>query len=170
MKANRKKRLKAEHIFSLICETLIAGQDGRFSFINVIANVRLPKIPYALGSLGIVVSFQASPGDVFDLAVEDPKRKSLFRTGDAIVEDQEMYQKFPNMVRATQVGIIAAPMKFTHEGIHHIVLRVSGRVVHREPFGVFVDPDFVPGEPKDVSNNELATLHGDSPDKQRVKR
>ena len=72
MKANRQKDLRIKHVYSVLCETLIAGKDDRFSLINTFNNVRLNTIPGALMGFGIVTGFLAPPGSRFGIAVEDP--------------------------------------------------------------------------------------------------
>jgi hypothetical protein len=124
--------------------------------------------------LGIVVGFEAKSGQRFSVALEDPNGKILFEGRDAVAQDDEMYDKFRHTVRTSQVGIVLAPIGFNTEGIHHIVLRIGGRVMHREPFGVFVDPDFGPGESSNdatipVSADASTDAPPDRPDKQRDK-
>lgn len=140
MKANRRKKLKAKHIYSIMCETLLIGRDNRLSLINVIGSIGLGSIPGTIPSLGIVSSFLASTGDAFSISVEDPKRKPLFKSGDMFVEEHHMHEVMPVAVKSTQTAVLASPVVFRSEGVHHIVLRVFGRVIHREPFWVYFDP------------------------------
>jgi uncharacterized protein DUF6941 len=140
MKADRKKKEKPKHIYTIICETLIADKDDRFSFINVIGNIKLNKLPGALSTLAIVSCFRASPGELISISIEDPGRKPLFRTQDEEVKVIPLYRDNPIAIKSTQVAIVLNPAGFHSEGVHHIVLRVGGRVLHREPFGVFVEP------------------------------
>lgn len=151
VKVDSPKKERVRHLYSLMCEMLVFGQDKRLSMINVIANIRLPKVPAGIQTLGFVCNFIAPVGDKFIVSVEDPKRVALLKTDEAPVEPSDISQQAPHIIKSTNVGLLAGPLIFRSEGIHHIVLRVGGRVIHREPFGVFVDPFLTEGQTNDAA-------------------
>ncbi len=130
-----------KHHFSLLCEYALFDRENRPSIIGVVTNVQVPQIPGAVVSLYFVASFKAPAGSKFGLELVGPDRKVIARAEEReIVKPVSGPGPSPYLQTSTTTMMEAKPALFHAEGIHYLVLRVDGRVVHREPFAVFVTP------------------------------
>jgi hypothetical protein len=138
MAASSPKPERIRHNFTALCEHAVIDRAGRVSLINVVRNVALPGIPSVLARLAIVSSFTAPIGARYYLTIEDPAKHELARSDEQEVGREEGDEASRYVQRSTQVMMIASPAVFHRDGVHAVVLKVNGKSVHREPFGVFV--------------------------------
>jgi hypothetical protein len=111
-----------------------AGQ--RTSLINVVRNVALKEVPGGI-IIFVVTSFEGGDGSNFNISIDGPRQKEIFTTGEQPIQSEPSPEsKFIQMSKTMVVRL--APIIFKREGIYHIVLRIGGKVIHREPFGVYI--------------------------------
>jgi hypothetical protein len=133
--------MPVHHVFTVLCEFAIRDAENRFSFINVINNVRLDRIPGGLASLFIGVAFTGGVTQRMSIGIEDPKKNELYRVAaDRIERPPSKLAVHSKQRYVGQVLVSIRPAIFHSEGVHHVVLRAGDRVIHREPFFVFKDP------------------------------
>jgi hypothetical protein len=128
--------MPVRHLFTHLSEFAIQDKDNRYSYINVVYNVTLDEIPGALISLFINVGFTGGEGSTYRIAVEDPNKKEVFRSHDQTVRVPTDELVRSKMRIVNNVGVILKPAVFHSEGTYYVVLRVGGKVIHREPFPV----------------------------------
>ena len=125
----------------MLCENVIQDKQDRMSFINVIQNVKLDQIPGALTQLFVVVAFECRARSTMSIVITTPENQELFTSGEFTITG-ETPANLPS-VHMRSLTIVALALKvtvFQTEGIHNVVLRQDGRVIHQEPFGVFKVP------------------------------
>jgi uncharacterized protein DUF6941 len=125
-----------EHVATLLCENVIQGSDGNFSFINTFVNIQLPEIPGGLSHLYIVVALSGEPGDTFAVTLEGPHDKTPLARGGDVIPDYPGDYDARALRKVTYSVIAVKPVRFAEEGMYFVVVRSGDRVVHREPFGV----------------------------------
>lgn len=135
-----------KHNFTVLCEHAVTDRQGRVSLINVVRNVALAEVPAAIPQLAIVSSFTGAYGLPYSVAIEGPGKREISRGSDLTVTPESGDDASKYVQRSTQVVMMWAPAVFEREGVHYIVVRVGGKVIHREPFAVFISPRPSPEE------------------------
>jgi len=144
--------MAVRHLYTHLCEFVVRDSQDKFSYINIIHNVILDRIPGALMGLFIGVGFTAAAGQKFTIALEDPRKKELFRSAEQDVPRRGDRPLDPKIIEVTNGLVLMKPAVFSMEGVHHAVLRVDDRVIHREPFSVVIAPNSSGGK-KDAGNS-----------------
>ena len=136
MTTTRKKTVR--HNFTILCDQVILDKADRPSIIGAIRNLVFDVLPGDVPRLAILVSFTASPGQKYFVAIEDPRRKELVRFDDQDVLSPSAHAdgRATHMIFETYFVANVQNARFETEGIHHVVVRVGGRTIRREPFGV----------------------------------
>jgi hypothetical protein len=125
-----------KHLYTHLSEYAIRDAEDRMSYINVIQNILLDEIPGALVSLFIGVAFTGGEGETFSVSVDDSKKKEFFRYPDQTVPPSGDDPVKRKLRRINQSLYVLRPAVFFSEGTYNVVLRVGGKVIHKEPFNV----------------------------------
>jgi hypothetical protein len=128
--------MAVRHVYTHLCEFALVDNQNRFSYINVISKIVLDEIPGALISLFIGVAFTGAEGQAAKISVEDPKKKELFQALEQTVPNSPEGAVSGGMKPTSHALIVLKPAVFQLEGTYNVVLRVGGKVIHREPFAV----------------------------------
>jgi len=128
--------MAVRHLFTHLCEFALVDNQNRFSYINIIQNVVLDEIPGALISLFIGVGFTGAEGQTARISVEDPRKTELFQALEHAVPSVSDVSKVGGMKSVSHALLILKPAVFQLGGTYNVVLRVGGKVIHREPFTV----------------------------------
>ena len=126
------------HLFTHLSEFAVRDNTNKWSYINVVQNVALDQIPGAIVSLFVSVGFTGGDGENFSVAIEDPNGSDMFRSKEEKVVAGSV--SHPLMRSSFNATLMMSPAVFLLEGVYHVVLRVSGKEIHREPFGVLKGP------------------------------
>jgi hypothetical protein len=132
----QKTPMAIRHNSTLLCEFVIQDANGRFSFINVVDNVRLPSIPGGLVSLNVAVNVTGEVGEEFSITIRDPKSKVLGRVAGQIKESDRVPASRYSQTSTTAILQIQ-PAVFHVEGVYHVVVKSGTKVLKRKAFGVF---------------------------------
>ncbi len=128
--------MAVRHVYTHLCEYAIVDKDGKTSFINIIQNIILDEFPGALISLFVGVGFTAAAGQSAKVSIEDPNGKPIFQTSEEVVPSATGGPFPRGFKHVNQVLLLLKPAVFPLEGTYNVVLRVDGKVIHREPFAV----------------------------------
>jgi hypothetical protein len=133
--------MAVRHKLTLMCEYVLVDHADRPSFINEIANVRLESLPGAVPYLNFVTQLSGAEGKTIEISIEDPTKKNLMTAEKTEIQSADKNRIISkHQISESTTCIIVSPFVFNSEGIHHIVVRVNGKTIHKEPFGVFVAP------------------------------
>jgi hypothetical protein len=129
------------HNYTLLCENVIRDVSGKLSFINVFQNVELEQTPGILAHMFVAVNLVGDPGDTYQISLDPPGKNPpltpspVEETVGELVGEARQYQQASTY---TIFGIGA--VLFVVPGVYHITLRSKGKVIHRQPFGVYTRP------------------------------
>jgi hypothetical protein len=133
------KKMSIKHVYSSFCENFILSNDGKYSIINALMNLIIETIPSVV-TVVLVVIFRAEDGANFSVRIEGPdvnNRETTDVANETVsLAGVEHRSEFELSVTVSKQLIQALHLKT--EGIHYIVLREGDKVIHKEPFGVFL--------------------------------
>jgi len=128
---------KVRHSYTMLCDQAIIDRQDRLTVVSAVRNLAFDRLPNTAHRLGVVVGFSAPAGQTYSVTIEDPRRKEIVKLGEDKSRRPEA-EDAAHVVTETAFVCNIQNATFETEGIHSIVLRVDGRVVHRSPFGVIV--------------------------------
>ena len=124
-----------KHVYTVVCEYIVIDENKKPTFVNVIRNAALSQLPGMLSTVSLVTNISNAQGKECRISLVDPSGKEVPCTI-GILEPIELRNKY--CIQSSLMGVTLAPAIFFVEGVHHIVIRVEGKIIHREPFGVFL--------------------------------
>jgi hypothetical protein len=128
---------KVRYDYTVLCEQVILDKEGYPTVVRVLRNLGFPQLPGIVAQLGVLVGFSGPEGETYSVSIEDPKRRQIAHLGRGECKPGTGVQGRNPIVQTVFVCNVQNAT-FQTEGVHHIVLRVGDRVVHRDPFGVIV--------------------------------
>ena len=127
--------MAVRHRYTLMCETVIRGEDGKLSLINIFQNIELAQFPGGMSRFSFVVGLDAEPGETVEITIEPPGKKPALLTMPHEVQGERRHQGRFHQGQFQLVGEVLQAV-FLTPGVYHIVVRSGGRIVDRYPFGV----------------------------------
>lgn len=132
--------MQVRHVFTIVSEFAVRDSQNKFSFINIVHNLKLPELPGSCPMLFIGTAFEGGEGQPFTIALEDPSGKELFRTAEKEVGPLREDEAAKNLKKVSYGVIQLMPAVFYAEGIHTIVIRVGNKVIHRQSLPILKKP------------------------------
>lgn len=119
--------------FLVLCETMIAGVDGRYSLINIFDRITHPAVPVNFGNFCIACGMTDGKGEgeiVFDLLAPDHSS--------APIHVGRMPIRFESRLGGLCAFMKVSSLAFPWEGVYMIRALVDGEPIREAPVTVVV--------------------------------
>jgi hypothetical protein len=121
------------HLYTVLCEYVTVGRDGRPTAAGIFHNVEVGSFP-ATRRLGLLIGFGGDEGDPFRITLDGPDGQTIEELGkDAIDAPQALREHEQWTFHAAGVADAAT---FGAPGVYGISLWDGDQRVHTYPFGV----------------------------------
>ena len=128
------------HNFTILCEFIMRGITGSYSFNGTIVNLQVEELPVKR-SIGIGLGFNGEPdsGNMLSIHIYKPDG-GLMQKYDLSKVETPYARRSPYQMENSIVAFML-PLVCTEEGVYHFVFQEGETILHDLPFGVFLNPE-----------------------------
>ena len=126
------------HLYTMLCEYVTVGRDGRPTAAGIVANIEVAEFPAARDRLGLLVGFTGDNGDRFRITLDGPDGRPIKELAQGTIDSPEALRRDEQWT--TYAAGVAEPAGFDAPGLYGITLWDGEQRVHTYPFGVLQRP------------------------------